>query len=140
MENGIVLSDFHESSLFSFFVQHPFLRGATDPKPILELLAEYKAEIVEEEIMDIQDDSDVSASDQNDNRVEKCVGWKETSLFAKATNCLLRFNSRKKSCEKLPEDFRAGSSMVSFKGRIYVLHEVRTKMHEVRTKQTANFI
>ena len=40
--------------------QHPFVRDATDPKPILELLAEYKAEIVEEEITDIPEDADVS--------------------------------------------------------------------------------
>ena len=37
------------------------MRDATDPKPILELLAEYKAEIVEEEITDIHEDMDVSA-------------------------------------------------------------------------------
>ena len=36
------------------------MRDATDPKPILELLAEYKAEIVEEEITDIPEDADVS--------------------------------------------------------------------------------
>ena len=40
--------------------QHPFIQTATDPKPILDLLAEYKAEIVEEEILDIPEDKMVS--------------------------------------------------------------------------------
>ena len=44
--------------IFSF--QHPFISQATDPKPILDLLAEFKAEIVEEEIMDINEDKEVS--------------------------------------------------------------------------------
>ena len=39
---------------------HPFVKDAVDPKPILELLAEYKAEIVEEEITDLPEYSDVS--------------------------------------------------------------------------------
>ena len=42
--------------------QHPFIQTATDPKPILDLLAEYKAEIVEEEILDIPEDKMVSAT------------------------------------------------------------------------------
>ena len=37
-------------------LEHPFVREARDPKPILELLAEYKAEIVEEEITDLPED------------------------------------------------------------------------------------
>ena len=46
---------------FIFFLfQHPFIQTATDPKPILDLLAEYKAEIVEEEILDIPEDKMVS--------------------------------------------------------------------------------
>ena len=36
--------------------QHPFIANATDPKPILDLLAEFKAEIIEEEIADVHDD------------------------------------------------------------------------------------
>ncbi len=40
-------------------MQHAFVRDADDPKPILELLAEYKAEIVEEEITDLPDDGEV---------------------------------------------------------------------------------
>ena len=39
--------------------QHPFISNATDPKPILDLLAEFKAEIVEEEIMDLNEDKEV---------------------------------------------------------------------------------
>lgn len=47
--------------LFNFrLFQHPFVRDATDPKPIMELLAEYKAEIVEEEITDLPEEGDVS--------------------------------------------------------------------------------
>ena len=39
-----------------FYFQHPFIANATDPKPILDLLAEFKAEIIEEEIADVHDD------------------------------------------------------------------------------------
>lgn len=47
--------------LFNFHLfQHPFVRDANDPKPIMELLAEYKAEIVEEEITDLPEEGDVS--------------------------------------------------------------------------------
>ena len=35
------------------------MRDATDSKPILDLLAEYKAEIVEDEIMDLPEDKEV---------------------------------------------------------------------------------
>ena len=37
-------------------MQHPFIANATDPKPILDLLAEFKAEIIDEEIADLNDD------------------------------------------------------------------------------------
>jgi len=40
-------------------LQHPFISGATDSKPICDLLAEFKAEIVEEEIMDVNEDKEV---------------------------------------------------------------------------------
>ena len=36
-------------------LEHPFVRNALDPKPILDLLTEFKAEIVEEEITDMDD-------------------------------------------------------------------------------------
>ena len=35
--------------------QHPFIRYASDPKPILDLLTEFKAEIVDEKIEDYED-------------------------------------------------------------------------------------
>ena len=38
------------------FFQHPFIANAKDPKPILDLLAEFKAEIIEDEIADVNDD------------------------------------------------------------------------------------
>jgi hypothetical protein len=44
-------------------LQHPFISCATDPKPIRDLLAEFKAEIVEEEIMDINEDKEVRCPD-----------------------------------------------------------------------------
>ena len=47
-------------SYYLFLFQHPFIQAATDPKPLLDLLAEYKAEIVEEEILDIPEDKMVS--------------------------------------------------------------------------------
>ena len=40
--------------------QHPFIRDAHDAKPVLDLLAEYKAEIVEDEIMDLPEDKEVT--------------------------------------------------------------------------------
>ena len=40
--------------------QHPFIRYASDPKPILDLLTEFKAEIVDEKIEDLPEDTDVS--------------------------------------------------------------------------------
>ena len=45
--------------LFILLFQHPFIRDAHDPKPVLDLLAEYKAEIVEDEIMDLPEDKEV---------------------------------------------------------------------------------
>ena len=41
---------------FNINFQHPFIANATDPKPILDLLAEFKAEIIEEEIADVNDE------------------------------------------------------------------------------------
>lgn len=32
--------------------QHPFIRGELDPKPVRDLLLEYKADVVEEEVVD----------------------------------------------------------------------------------------
>lgn len=45
------------SSFFNFF-QHPFINKELDSKPIRDLLLEYKAEVVEEEVVD--EDTDVS--------------------------------------------------------------------------------
>ena len=42
------------------FLQHPFIRNAADPKPIFDLLTEFKAEIVDEKIEDL-DDTEVSS-------------------------------------------------------------------------------
>ena len=39
-----------------FFFQHPFIRDACDRKPLLDLLAEFKAEIINEEEMDIEEE------------------------------------------------------------------------------------
>ena len=36
--------------------QHPFIRDACDRKPLLDLLAEFKAEIINEEEMDIEEE------------------------------------------------------------------------------------
>ena len=41
---------------YLLFFQHPFIANAKDPKPILDLLAEFKAEIIEDEIADVNDD------------------------------------------------------------------------------------
>lgn len=35
-----------------FDFQHPFVNTTLDPKPIRDLLLEYKAEVVEEEVVD----------------------------------------------------------------------------------------
>lgn len=40
------------------FFQHPFINKELDSKPIRDLLLEYKAEVVEEEVVD--EDTDVS--------------------------------------------------------------------------------
>ena len=42
-------------------LQHPFVRDAYDSKPILDLLTEFKAEIVEDTITDIEDVSITSS-------------------------------------------------------------------------------
>ena len=39
-----------------FILQHPFIRDACDRKPLLDLLAEFKAEIINEEEMDIEEE------------------------------------------------------------------------------------
>ena len=41
---------------FCFVFQHTFIKDATNSKPIMQLLAEYKAEIVEDEIIDDPDE------------------------------------------------------------------------------------
>ena len=41
---------------FILFFQHPFIRDACDRKPLLDLLAEFKAEIINEEEMDIEEE------------------------------------------------------------------------------------
>ena len=48
---------FFISNFFYQFFQHPFIANAKDPKPILDLLAEFKAEIIEDEIADVNDDT-----------------------------------------------------------------------------------
>ena len=40
----------------NFSFQHPFIRDARDKKPLLDLLAEFKAEIINEEEMDIEEE------------------------------------------------------------------------------------
>lgn len=45
-------------SCIIFFFQHPFISKELDSKPIRDLLLEYKAEVVEEEVVD--EDTDVS--------------------------------------------------------------------------------
>ena len=45
--------------------QHPFIANATDPKPILDLLAEFKAEIIEEEIADVHDEKHNQVKQKN---------------------------------------------------------------------------
>ena len=40
----------------NLFFQHPFIRDACDRKPLLDLLAEFKAEIINEEEMDIEEE------------------------------------------------------------------------------------
>ena len=52
---GITESWF-EFSLKTVFFQHPFIRDACDRKPLLDLLAEFKAEIINEEEMDIEEE------------------------------------------------------------------------------------
>lgn len=47
---------------FYQFFQHPFIANAKDPKPILDLLAEFKAEIIEDEIADVNDDTKTEVS------------------------------------------------------------------------------
>ena len=49
-------------SNFNYFFQHPFIANAKDPKPILDLLAEFKAEIIEDEIADVNDDTKTEVS------------------------------------------------------------------------------
>ena len=48
--------------IFINFFQHPFIANAKDPKPILDLLAEFKAEIIEDEIADVNDDTKTEVS------------------------------------------------------------------------------
>lgn len=43
---------------YCFNFQHPFIRGELDPKPVRDLLLEYKADVVEEEVVD--EDAEVS--------------------------------------------------------------------------------
>ena len=45
--------------------QHPFIRDACDRKPLLDLLAEFKAEIINEEEMDIEEEVRKKAQNAN---------------------------------------------------------------------------
>merc|ERR1712032_946707 len=43
-------------------LKHPFIRDACDRKPLLDLLAEFKAEIINEEEMDIEEEEKLEES------------------------------------------------------------------------------
>ena len=51
-----LVKDPHKRPNIEELLQHPFVRQANDNKPVLDLLAEFKAEIINEEEMDIEDE------------------------------------------------------------------------------------
>ena len=51
-----LVKDPHKRPNIEELLKHPFVRGANDNKPVLDLLAEFKAEIINEEEMDIEDE------------------------------------------------------------------------------------
>ena len=51
-----LVKDPHKRPNIEELLKHPFVRQANDNKPVLDLLAEFKAEIINEEEMDIEDE------------------------------------------------------------------------------------
>ncbi|XP_059084323.1 serine/threonine-protein kinase 10-like isoform X3 [Tigriopus californicus] len=63
-------------------LKHTFIRDAIDPKPIIELLAEYKAEIVEEEIID--EDEKETTTETRDSNISLMTLSSDTTNDSKA--------------------------------------------------------
>ena len=51
-----LVKDPHRRPTAEELLKHPFIREARDRKPLLDLLAEFKAEIINEEEMDVDDE------------------------------------------------------------------------------------
>merc|ERR1719483_1665982 len=59
-----LVKDPHKRPSVEDLLKHPFIREAIDKKPLLDLLAEFKAEIINEEEMDVEEEE--KALDGND--------------------------------------------------------------------------
>ena len=59
-----LVKDPHKRPNVEELLKHPFIREAVDKKPLLDLLAEFKAEIINEEEMDVEEEE--KALDGND--------------------------------------------------------------------------
>jgi len=59
-----LVKDPHKRPSVEDLLKHPFIREAVDKKPLLDLLAEFKAEIINEEEMDVEEEE--KALDGND--------------------------------------------------------------------------
>lgn len=51
-----LVKDPHKRPNIEELLKHPFVRHAVDKKPVLDLLAEFKAEIINEEEMDLDEE------------------------------------------------------------------------------------
>jgi len=63
-----LVKDPHKRPSVEDLLKHPFIREAIDKKPLLDLLAEFKAEIINEEEMDIEEEE--KALDGNDEHID----------------------------------------------------------------------
>ena len=54
-----LVKDPHKRPSVEDLLKHPFIREAVDKKPLLDLLAEFKAEIINEEEMDVEEEVNI---------------------------------------------------------------------------------
>ena len=71
-----LVKDPHKRPTIEDLLKHPFVKHAVDKKPVLDLLAEFKAEIINEEEMDLDDEVGINHNFHNSVAIATfCQAW-----------------------------------------------------------------